>query len=133
MLMPPISRYMTRQPWTIRRDVPLSKAKEMMRDHHIRHLPVLDGGNLVGVISERDILQVERFQHLGDQFVVEDAMTEDVYTVDFHEATDTVVEAMAEHKYGSVVVRNRGNQIEGIFTTVDAMQVLAELLRREAA
>ena len=131
--MPPISRYMTRQPWTIRRDAPLSTAKEMMREHQIRHLPVLDGGNLVGMVSERDILQLERFQHLGDQFSVEDAMNEDVYTVDFNDAADAVVEAMAEHKYGSVVVRNRRNQIEGIFTTVDAMQVLAEVLRQVAA
>lgn len=130
MLMPPISRYMTPQPWTIRRGAPISQAKDMMREHKIRHLPVLESGSLVGMVTERDILRLERFEHLGDGLTVEDAMTEDLYTAELEQPVDEVVEAMAEHKYGSAVVRNKQNKIEGIFTSVDAMQVLAELLRR---
>jgi acetoin utilization protein AcuB len=133
MLMPPISRYMTRQPWTIRRDAPLSQAKDMMREHQIRHLPVLDAGKLVGIVSERDVYQLERFRHLGNHFTVEDAMSEDVYTADPNELVDRVVEAMSEHKYGSAVVMNRHTGVEGIFTTVDGMQVLADVLRRAVA
>lgn len=133
MLMPPISRYMTRQPWTIRRDAPLSQAKAMMQAHQIRHLPVLEGGTLVGMVTERDILRLERFEHLGDGLLVEDAMAEDLYTADLDQPVDEVVDAMAEHKYGSAVVRNKQNKVEGIFTTVDAMRVFAEVLRRAVA
>lgn len=133
MLMPPISRYMTRQPWTIARDAPLDHAKELMRAHEIRHLPVLDGGTLVGVVSERDIYRLERFRHLGNHFTVDDAMTDEVYTADVDQPVDEVVEAMAENKYGSAVVMNRRYHVEGIFTTVDGMQVLADILRRAAA
>lgn len=132
MLMPPISRYMTRQPWTIRRGAPLSQARELMREHQIRHLPVLEGGSLVGMVTHRDILRVERFEHLGDGLTVEDAMSEDLFTVELEQPVDEVASAMAEHKYGAAVVRNKQNKIEGIFTAVDAMQVLAEVLRREA-
>lgn len=133
MLMPPISRYVTRQPWTIRRDAPLTQAKDLMTEHKIRHLPVLEGGKLVGIVSERDILQLERLRQLDDQFTVEDAMVEDVYAVDSEQPTDEVVEAMATNKYGAAVVCDRRGSIEGIFTTVDGMQVLAEVLRRAVA
>src|SRR4051812_19603913 len=44
----PISRYMTRQPWTIRMDATLAEARALMREHGIRHLPVLDAGRLRG-------------------------------------------------------------------------------------
>lgn len=128
--MPSISRYMTRQPWTIAHDAPLPRALEMMHEHGIRHLPVMQDGKLVGVVSERDVF---RLGHLYNHFAVEDAMADDVYTADVDQPLDEVVEAMAEHKYGSAVVMNRRYHVEGIFTTVDGMQVLAEVLRRAAA
>jgi acetoin utilization protein AcuB len=132
MLMPPISRFMTRQPWTIRPHASLASAKAMMIEHGIRHLPVIDGDKLVGIVSERDVLRLERLEHLGNHFTVEDAMTDDVYTAETDQPVDQVVEAMAENKYGSAVVKNRRYAVEGIFTTVDGMQVLADVLRREA-
>jgi acetoin utilization protein AcuB len=133
MLMPPISRYMTCQPWTIGHDAPLSRASEMMREHQIRHLPVMQAGKLVGVVSQRDVYRFERWKHLYNQFVVEDAMSDDVYTADVDQPVDEVVEEMAKEKYGSAVVMNRRYHVEGIFTTVDGMQVLADVLRRAAA
>lgn len=129
MLMPPISRYMTRQPWTIAPQAPLSQALELMRAHEIRHLPVLNDGKLVGMLSERDIYKLERLKHLHNQFTVEDAMSGDVYTADPDETVDTVVETMAASKFGSVVVVDRSAVVQGVFTTVDGMQVLADVLR----
>lgn len=129
--MPTIAQYMTRQPWTIRRGAKLSHARAVMREHRIRHLPVLEGGKLVGIISERDLLLMDR---LGEADVdVEEAMTVDVYAVAGTEPVDEIVEQMAAHKYGSVVVVNRRGNVEGIFTVVDGMQVLVDVLRRAAA
>jgi acetoin utilization protein AcuB len=133
MLMPAISRYMTAQPWTIRHDAKLSEARSLMREHAIRHLPVLDGGRLVGILSERDIYMLERFPVFDEGHTVEDAMTQDVYTVHGDDPVDSVVEAMAQRKYGSAVVLNRRDSIEGIFTSVDAMQVFVDVVRRATA
>lgn len=102
-----------------------------MREHHIRHLPVLEAGKLVG--SERDAYLFERLADLDTDITVEDAMNVDVYAVHRDDAVDGIVETMAEHKYGSVVVMDRRGDVEGIFTTVDGMQVLADLLRRATA
>jgi acetoin utilization protein AcuB len=131
MLMPPIARYMTRQPWTIRPDAKLSQAKEMMREHAIRHLPVLEAGRLVGILSERDLYLLDRLDQLDE--TVEDAMTVDVYVAHYDDPVDSIVERMAERKYGSAVVLDRRGGVEGIFTTTDGMQVLADVLRRATA
>jgi len=133
MLMPAISRFMTPQPWTIGRDERLAKARDLMREHGIRHLPVLDGGKLVGILSERDVFLLERYSHIDHHMRVEDAMSVDVYTAGPDDPVDTVVDKMAQQKYGSVVVVNRGEVVEGIFTTVDGMRALADVVRRATA
>lgn len=129
--MPPISRYMSCQPWTIRRDATMSQAHQMMREHRIRHLPVLEGGALVGVVTERDLHLIETLPDADpDEVAVEEAMSVDVYGVGPDDPVDAVVERMASRKLGSAVIVNRRGAVEGIFTTVDALQVLAEVLRR---
>jgi acetoin utilization protein AcuB len=133
MLMPSISRYMTRQPWTIRKDAKMAQAHALMREHHIRHLPVLEGGQLVGIVSERDLHLIETLPDCDPEDVtVEEAMSVDVYTVDAEAPLDDIVEAMAQRKLGCAIVQNRRGVVEGIFTTIDALQVLADVLRRQA-
>lgn len=134
MLMPSISQYMTRQPWTIRRDAKMSLAHKLMREHKIRHLPVLAAGKLVGIVSERDLHLIETLPDSDpDEVAVEDAMVEDVFVVGPNDPVDMLVEKMAGRKYGSAVVVDRRGTVEGIFTTVDALQVLADVLRRATA
>ena len=124
---------MTLQPWTIRKDAKMSQAHQLMREHRIRHLPVLEAGKLVGIVSERDLHLIETLPDSDpDEVTVEEAMTVDVYTVTSDDPVDVIVEQMATHKYGSAVVMDPRGGVEGIFTTVDALQVLGEVLRRAA-
>ena len=51
----PIRDHMTSSPITIGRSQSLADAARRMHEHHIRHLPVLEGGYLFGILSERDI------------------------------------------------------------------------------
>lgn len=132
--MPSVSQYMTRQPWTIRKGATMSQAHHQMRSHAIRHLPVLEGGTLVGIVSERDLHLIETLADCDpDEVTVEQAMVSDVYVVTPEHSVDGVVENMSAHKYGSAVVINRRGGVEGIFTTVDALRVLADVLRRVTA
>jgi CBS domain-containing protein len=132
MLMPPISRYMTMQPWTVTRDMKLLDARRVMREHGIRHLAVVDRDeHVVGMLSERDIHLAEKLTRDGATTVAE-AMTSEVLAVHASDPVADVAEVMAQHKYGSAVVVDNNGIAKGIFTTVDGMQVLADLLRREA-
>jgi acetoin utilization protein AcuB len=134
MLMPSMSQYMTRQPWTIRKNAKISQAHEMMRAHRIRHLPVLEAKKLVGLVSERDLHLIETLPDVApDEVTVEEAMSEDVYVVSADDPVDAVVEKMADRKYGSAVVVDRRGVVQGIFTTIDALQVLADVLRKASA
>jgi acetoin utilization protein AcuB len=123
---------MTYQPWTIRSDAKLSLARELMREHQIRHLPVLEAGTLVGVVSERDVAIFERNREHMEEVSVEDAMTQDVFTAQADDPVDKAIETMVDRKYGCTIVIDRHSAVEGIFTTIDIMQILINLLHRDA-
>ena len=130
MLMPPISRYMTPQPWTIERRATLTAAHQLMRSHAIRHLPVMDAGKLVGIVSERDLHLIETLPDADpDEVTVDDAMTESVYIAAPTDEVSEVVDRMAARKLGSAVVM-QDQRVEGIFTLIDALHVLSHVLRR---
>ena len=131
--IPPIQKYMTTAPHSIGIEQPLSTAHAMMREHRIRHLPVLHGGKLLGILTDRDLGLVESLAGVDPTKVkVEDAMSTVVYSVDPETPLDEVVSTMAEHKYGSAVVM-QNHKIVGIFTTVDVCRALAELLQTRLA
>jgi acetoin utilization protein AcuB len=130
MHVPSVSRYMTQQPWTIARSAALHEAHSLMREHAIRHLPVVDNGELVGVVSLGDLHLLETLDTSAlDEAQVGDAMQARPFIVTSDTALDDVVEIMANGKYGSAIVM--GHQgVEGIFTMVDACRALADVLRK---
>ena len=131
--IPQIRKYMTAAPHTIGHDQTLASAQNMMRELRIRHLPVLDGGRLVGVLTERDVALIETLKDVDPKNVqVSDAMSQQVYTVSPDGPLDEVAAEMAEHKYGSAVVMDN-NHVVGVFTTVDGMSALSELLQSRLA
>lgn len=131
--IPTIQKYMTTTPHSIGAEQTLAHAHEVLREHKIRHLPVLRGGALVGMITQRDLALVEALKDVDPRKVlVEDAMSTSLYTVEPDAPLDEVVSEMAEKKYGSaVVVQN--HKVVGIFTTVDVCKAFAELLHSRLA
>ncbi|HEX8106523.1 MAG TPA: CBS domain-containing protein [Kofleriaceae bacterium] len=129
--VPSVSHVMTAQPWTIERDATLRDAHALMQAHQIRHLPVLEGGRLVGLVTDRDLRLLEATTPVDAATTpVDRAMTDRPFIVTSDTALDEVVSIMSDHKYGSAIVVGRDG-VEGIFTSVDACRVLAELLQRE--
>ena len=127
----PIKKYMTQTPRTIGEDIPLSKATEMMRDHRIRHLPVLLGGKLVGILSDRDIKLALSIHPSAKDIKVGDIMTEEPYSVTEDCPLDQVVAEMSKHKFGCAVIEDGHGHVTGVFTAVDGLELLGEWLRKE--
>ena len=126
--IPAIERYMTKSPYSIGTHDPLSKAHSLMHEHGIRHLPVLHGAELVGVVSDRDLHLVESLTEVDPTKVtVEEAMTTIVYAVAPSTPLDEVVDTMATKKCGSAVVMEAG-KVVGIFTTIDLCKAFSEHL-----
>jgi acetoin utilization protein AcuB len=121
----PIRNYMTPSPLTIGADQPLAIANELMRARRIRHLPVLRGGQLVGILSQRDIQLIAGLPAVDlTEVPVEDAMSNNIYSVGPDTPIKEVAATMAEHKYGAALVVE-GRHVTGVFTTIDALNVLA--------
>jgi acetoin utilization protein AcuB len=127
-----VCSHMTPSPHTIGRDQTLAKAHALMHENRIRHLPVLDGGTLVGVVSDRDLRLVESIAGTDPQKTrVDEAMTPEPFFVVADALVRDVAEQMVEHKYGCAVVTEHGHVV-GIFTTIDAMRALLDLEREVA-
>lgn len=121
-----IADYMTTSPHSVGNDQPLVHAHQVMRDHQIRHLPVLSGGRLVGILSDRDLAFVENLRDVDAAKVrVDDAMTPTPYSVKKTANLGQVAREMAEHRYGSAVVMEN-DHVVGVFTTTDALRALAD-------
>ncbi|MEZ4382536.1 MAG: CBS domain-containing protein [Nannocystaceae bacterium] len=129
----PIRNFMTPAPVSIGRHTPMAEASRRMTEHRIRHLPVLDGGRVVGIVSDRDLAMVESFPNVDTEVVpVEEAMTPDPYVVKPDAPLREVIAQLAEHKWGTAVVIEN-NRLAGIFTLVDAMRTFAAFLRGDSA
>jgi acetoin utilization protein AcuB len=120
---------MTTVPHTIGAEQFLVKAQQLMQKFQIRHLPVLRAGNLIGIVSDRDIALIETLSDVDPNKVrVEEAMTPVVYTASPDAPLDEVVDEMAKHKYGSAVIVDNSHVV-GIITTTDVCRALSELLK----
>jgi acetoin utilization protein AcuB len=119
-----VADFMSRVPHTIGAAQPLAAADRLMREHDLRHLPVLDVGRLVGILSQRELdLLLTAPEIDADKTPVSRAMMRDVLVVSPHDLVSQVAAKMAERRVGSAVVAKGGNVV-GVFTTVDALRAL---------
>ena len=128
--VPVIADFMTPAPYVIAPDAPLPRAQALMREHGFRHVPVMRGDQLVGMLTDRDIALVQCVTRRGaDEFFVEDVMTPDPYVVARDVPLTKVAREMVERKIGSAVVVE-GTRVAGVFTVTDALAALVEVLER---
>ncbi len=119
-----IDHFMTSSVFTISSDRTLQDAHQLMREHKIRHLPVLRAGALVGLVTERDLSFVESLKDVDPSKTrVDDAMSQDVFSVSPDASLAEVCRRMAKEKLGSAVILE-GRKVVGIFTAIDALRTL---------
>ncbi len=117
----PVSDFMTLMPHTIGLDIEVGKAKAMMLKHNCHHLPVFNGGHLVGIVSDTDLRTLHKISE-SDSLKVEDIMTEDPVVVPPTKDVFQVAMLMQQKKIGSVIVSAGEETPWGIFTATDALR-----------
>ena len=130
--IPAVGAAMTPFPYSVRPSEPVDEVERLFREHRIRHVPVQEGGRVVGIISERDLHTVNRpslFASRPRVLYAKDLATSDPYVVDFGTPLDQVVRTMAERRIGTAIVVREG-KLAGILSVVDVCTVLAGLLER---
>ena len=132
--MKTVGEMMTAHPRCIHASAPIGDAHRLMKEEKLRHLPVLEGGLLVGMVSERDLLRLEATVDVDrKRDPVSAAMSAPAFWVLPETPLPAVASQMRARGVGSAVVLSEGRVI-GIFTTSDALDALAapETFRRRA-
>jgi len=133
-----VRSYMSSPPIVTQPQAPISEALKLMRDRHIRRLPVLDGsGRLVGIVSDRDLLHAEpspatslsvwEITYLLSRITVDTVMTRDVVTVTPDTPLEHAAQLMCERKIGGLPVMDR-DVVVGVITETDVFRVFTQLL-----
>ena len=125
--IPGVASVMTPFPYSVEIDAPVREADALMRSHDLRHVPVRDGEDIVGVVTDRDIFLGLGSDGDADRVPVRAVCVGDPYLVDLHVPLDLVVLEMAERHKGSAVVLRHG-KLAGIFTATDACRILGRIL-----
>ncbi|TAF67004.1 MAG: CBS domain-containing protein [Cytophagales bacterium] len=131
----PIANIMTKQVITAQETDSLESVVEVFKNNHIRHLPVLNGKKVVGMISSADINRLTFGSLFDNQTAADEAvlkmlsipqvMTHKVVTVSSDTSVREVAELFAEADFHSVPVTQDGN-LEGIITTTDVIKYMLE-------
>ncbi len=130
--MPLIKSVMTPFPYSIETERSLGDARAMMHRHNVHHLPVMQDGRLIGVISERDVrIGASRGPEDDpppDGLRVRDVCDARAYVVALNTPLDQVLLHMARTHTGAALVIKE-DRLVGIFTTTDACRAYGELLK----
>ncbi len=128
---------MTSNPVTVTPRATIAEAWDLMRELDIRHLPVVDGEALVGMLSDRDIGSLEVGRLLTEEGAdalqrrlarsVVQMMSTDVVAAEPETEVSELVTLLLEHKVGAIpVVFPDTRQIVGIVSYIDVLRVLQD-------
>lgn len=122
---------------TIDADESMRGAAQLLERHHIRQLPVVSKGRLVGIVSDRDIrrnsasqatsLEVHELNYLLERIKVRDIMTPQPVTVTPSSSIEEAATLLRDRKFGALPVVE-GERVVGIITATDILDLLIEVL-----
>lgn len=134
---------MTKKLITIRTDDSVRTAYQIMREHKIRHLPVVDQtGQVIGIMSDRDLKRAmvplaSAQRDLGDEdadffpnHIAQDYMTWPARTVSEENSVKEVTEILLRDKISAVLVSDIHDHVKGIITTDDLLKLLLKFLEK---
>lgn len=129
---------MTPNPIVITSITTVADASELMRKNQIRRLPVVDGGNLAGIITDRDLREVSpsaatslsifELNYLLAKMKVRDVMKRKVLTIPADATVEEAALLMYNHKIGGLVVMDQNDKVCGVITETDIFKCFVDLM-----
>jgi acetoin utilization protein AcuB len=127
---------MTKSPITIKRDDSFQTALNLLRQGGVRHLPVMEGKKLVGILTDRDLRQASpspatslsmyEIKYLLDKILVEDIMVKNVITAPPTATIEFAAKLLYENKIGALPIVNEKGELLGIITETDILETFVE-------
>jgi len=118
-------------------EMPIADALVLMKKEKIRRAPVIKDGKLVGIVSDKDLLNASpspvttlsiwEMNYLLSKITVSEVMTQNVMTVTEDTPVEQAARIMADNKIGGLPVLKEGHCV-GIITETDLFKVFLDLL-----
>lgn len=122
---------------TVNPKMPITEALNLLRTEHIRRAPVIKDGKMVGIISEKDLLNaapssasslsVWEVNYLISKVTVAEVMSKKVFSVSEDTPIEEAARVMADNKIGGLPV-TRGDEVVGMITETNLFKVFLELM-----
>ncbi len=132
-----VAQWMTPEPKSVSSKTPVMEAMQLLRKGGYRRLPVVDGGRLVGIVTDRDLkdanpssvntLSVYELNYLLSKLVVREVMTRPVITVSPEDPVEQASLLMEEHKISGLPVVEDG-KLTGMLTITDMLRAFVAML-----
>lgn len=132
-----VRKKMKRDLVTITKDERMTIAKKILQEKNIRHLPVVDGKKLIGLVTNMDIrkaeaspatsLEIRELHYLLDKIKVSEIMTRNVITIHPDTSVEEAATLLHDNKIGCLPVVEDGN-LAGIITENDVMEIFIQVM-----
>lgn len=130
----PVTTIMTQNVVTLNKSDSLEKAEKLFKKHHIRHIPVVSGGAIIGMLSYTDLLRISfadsAFEEddyvdsiVYNMFTIEQVMVKKIVSVKSSNTIKEVAEILAKSEFHALPVVDN-NILFGIVTTTDLINYL---------
>lgn len=132
----PVSKIMTTEIITLNSGDNLETAESLFKKNNIRHIPVVSGSKIIGMLSYTDLLRISFADAVGDEedevdsvvynmFTIEQVMTKNLVTVNSESTIRDVAEILSKREFHAIPVVDN-DTIVGIVTTTDLINYLIE-------
>lgn len=130
----PVSEIMTKDVITLQSSDSLELAEHLFKSNHIRHMPVVKGEDIIGMLSYTDLLRisfadaVDEYEETVDtvvynMFTIEQVMAKNILSVSSNSTIKEVAEILAKKEFHAIPVVDN-NKLKGIVTTTDLLNYL---------
>jgi acetoin utilization protein AcuB len=132
-----VKDWMTKTVVTVDMEDSMQEAIRLMKDHDIRMLPVMKRGQLVGIVTDRDVkrssasdattLEIHELLFLISKIKVKDIMTKDPITVPYDYTIEETAEVLLKNKISGAPVTDGAGDLVGAITQADIFRALISL------
>jgi acetoin utilization protein AcuB len=137
-----VAEYMTRKVVSVPPQTGIREAFFKMKQHHIRHLPVVDEDNkLIGIVSDRELrrpdwvdesLDIAHVYSLDDEMFVRDVMITNVHVIHTYDTLRKAIRLLLENDIGAVPVLDKTGALVGMLSAVDLLRALDDVMGERA-
>jgi len=133
----PVKDWMSQDLVTVDADTSIMKASRVMKQNNIQHLPVLNKGRLVGIVSDRDLkeatpskattLDIHEMYYLLDKVLVKSLMPKELHTIAPGDTVEKAAAVMLKHRISALPVVDDKGAMAGIITKGDIFRAFVSI------